>query len=325
MYAAVGVLEKGCYDTPQRIDVEGETFHSVGVGDEHTCALSAAGNVYCWGTNSTGQVVGDGQNNGSVTNSPSAVALRKQAGQLSVGAAHNCVVSIDNEVVCWGANFVGQSAPDVAATYVSPTVHTPLLKASSTLVVAAGVGETCISNGTAEVECFGGNDDIHGRDNASCVVSGQNVFPLPAEVAELSVGAEQACALFENGTHECWGSVPPTMCGTFGGAWCMGAPSDGCVVTPTLGSAKAVAATEGYWCAAAEAVICTDSPMLGAQPVPATKTLAQLGMVGVRLLSASGQKVVCASDSFEVGCWGPAMSAALCNNPEDEIIQMQFP
>jgi hypothetical protein len=323
LYAAIGVSATGCFP-PTKLDVPDETFRSVGVGDTHTCALAKSGTVFCWGTNSAGQVVGDGQKNNAVINAPSAVPLRKQSSQLSVGADHNCVVSIDNDVVCWGGNAVGQSAPNVQADYVTPTQHVSQLAPATALVVSAGIGETCISNGTAEVECFGGNDDIHGRDGASCVVSGQNVFPLPAEVAELSVGAEQACALFGNGAHECWGSVPPTTCVTFGGAWCDGAPSDGCVLTPSLMSAKAVTATEGFWCSAAETVTCSDSQMNGAQEAPEAKSLSQLGMTGVRLLSASGQKVVCASDSYEVACWGPAMSAALCNNPADDVIPMSF-
>lgn len=320
MYAAVGVLEKGCYDMPKKVVISGQTFEEVGVGDQHTCARSTAGSVYCWGTNSAGQVAGDGQSNGAVYNEPSSVPLPK-ALHLSVGADHNCIVSDGNEVSCWGANGFGQSAPNTPGASATPTEL--VVSLDGPLQVAAGILETCIFDGSNQVVCFGGNEDIHGRD-AGCGTLGPSAMTLDGAVKRVSVGEKQACAQFSDGTYQCWGSVPAGAC-TFGEGWCNATSPDGCVVAPDQGGepTAAIASTSAHWCIADQEVVCSQNALLPSAP-PVTKSLAELDLQEVRLLATSGTTVVCASDTYDVACWAPGLSAPLCNNGENTVIPMSF-
>jgi hypothetical protein len=321
-YAAIGVLPKGCFGTPQQVAISGAPIAEVGVGNEHTCARSTTGGVWCWGTNSAGQVAGLGSVGGlgGVYNEPHPLQSLAEASHLSSGADYNCIVSAANEVWCWGGNLVGQSAPGQSDETLPPTKLTSSL--SGSLRVSAGGGETCVSNGTTDVQCFGYNDDIHGRDGQACSAGVAATFLLPKVIQALSVGAQQACARFDDGTYECWGSVPTGSC--LSTTWCQNA-TDGCVLSPPEGMAEVVTSTEGYWCVAGRGVDCAPSP-LPSSSAPQSKTFMDLGMANVSLLSASGTGYVCASDSYEIACWGPQITnSVLCNVPANEIVSITIP
>lgn len=93
----------------------GKTALSVGAGDRHTCALLNDNTVKCWGNNSFGQLgqgnkdaIGDkAEQMGDQLN---AVDLGDNftVSELYVGGFHNCAVSTDKKVKCWGRNRFGQ-------------------------------------------------------------------------------------------------------------------------------------------------------------------------------------------------------------------------
>jgi alpha-tubulin suppressor-like RCC1 family protein len=91
------------------------TVKSIASGADHTCALSTAGRVKCWGDNSAGQLgVGDTQNRGA---SPGELgdALPfvdlghgQVVADLACGSRHCCARMIQNTIKCWGDNADGQ-------------------------------------------------------------------------------------------------------------------------------------------------------------------------------------------------------------------------
>ena len=74
-------------------------------GDEHTCALTDAGAVKCWGNNSNGQL-----GNGTTTSSNVAVDVSGISGAtaLAAGGITPARCSTDATVKCWGYNGSGQ-------------------------------------------------------------------------------------------------------------------------------------------------------------------------------------------------------------------------
>jgi len=95
----------------------GLTFTSLSAGEYHTCGVTAAGDAYCWGRNSSGQL-GDGSR---VDNSTPQMVPR-QAGlawrSISAGELFTCGVAgtvtgggttaAQGTIYCWGDNEYGQ-------------------------------------------------------------------------------------------------------------------------------------------------------------------------------------------------------------------------
>ena len=79
---------------------------SVSAGGEHTCALTATGDTWCWGSNSNGQL-GNGTIGGS-NQTPALVSGGLKFLSISAGGNHTCGVTTDRAIYCWGANATGQ-------------------------------------------------------------------------------------------------------------------------------------------------------------------------------------------------------------------------
>ena len=194
---------------------------AVAAGGDHTCAVTSAGGLYCWGRNDAGQVSG--------TPSPSPVATplkRYDSGVVAVvaGEAHTCA-AIAGEVRCWGRNLEGQ-AP-VARSIAGVTR------------LAAGLAHTCaLVKSTAEVTCWG-NSGL-GQDAGGVTLTG---------IADIAAGTDHTCALVGGigGAVQCWGSDELGQLGN-------GAPIGNfsvVQVTAVASGARAIAASGNHTCAAA--------------------------------------------------------------------------
>jgi len=74
---------------------------------------------------------------------------------LALGAQHTCVRTTSAEVVCFGDNAFGQSAPGVTGDTVLPTrVPLPVVATTPVHTIAAGSGYSC-SLGGLDVFCWG--------------------------------------------------------------------------------------------------------------------------------------------------------------------------
>jgi alpha-tubulin suppressor-like RCC1 family protein len=74
------------------------TTLSVAIGS-HTCAVTRAGEPFCWGGNDDGQL-GDGSTQSR--NAPVPVAGNHRFASIAAGHFHTCAVTLDDEVYCWG-------------------------------------------------------------------------------------------------------------------------------------------------------------------------------------------------------------------------------
>jgi alpha-tubulin suppressor-like RCC1 family protein/subtilisin family serine protease len=105
-HGAVGVDSAGTGDFDQPIAVEdGRTYHSITAGQVHSCALTAAGSVDCWGGNLHGQL-GDGT--AVSRRRPVAAATAVSFTRLDAGTEHTCALGADGRAFCWGENLFGQ-------------------------------------------------------------------------------------------------------------------------------------------------------------------------------------------------------------------------
>ena len=77
----------------------------IAAGDGHTCAVTSAGVVECWGLNGNGQL-GDGTT--LDRRSPVAVRGLAEARDVAGGGLHTCALTSAGAVECWGFNQFGQ-------------------------------------------------------------------------------------------------------------------------------------------------------------------------------------------------------------------------
>ncbi len=169
---------------------------AVAAGDLHTCALTAAGSVQCWGDNRYGQL-GDGTTvNSSIP--LDVVGLMSGVIAVAAGGLHSCAVTAEGAAMCWGLNNYGQlgvPVSDECACSETPVTVTGL--DTGVAAVSAGVFHTCALTTSGGVKCWGLGD------------SGQaepaQVEGLESGVMAVSAGDGHNCVLTTEGGVKCWG------------------------------------------------------------------------------------------------------------------------
>ena len=174
---------------------------AIGAGDNHSCALTADGEVLCWGRNNYGQL---GDN--TTADSPVPVSVFNLSGvtALGVGATHNCALTAAGDVMCWGLNAYGQLGYNDGSTHSVVPVSVSGL--SGVTSVTAGHSHTCALSNTGEVKCWGHNlfgklGNGSGQDQTT-PVSVSNL----SEAMLIAAGRHHTCALISTGEVQCWGS-----------------------------------------------------------------------------------------------------------------------
>ncbi len=174
----------------------------IGAGYSHTCAVTTAGGVKCWGYNSHGQL-GDGTT--STRRAPVAVTgISTGAAAVSGGFAHTCAVKTSGAVRCWGRNSYGQVGDGSTAIRKAPATVSGL--SSEGVAVSAGYYHTCALKTSDAVRCWGWNAFGQLGDYTT------NDSPMPVAVSglssggiEVSAGGRHSCAVTAGGAVKCWG------------------------------------------------------------------------------------------------------------------------
>lgn len=168
---------------------------ALGLGQYHSCGLTADGGIRCWGDNSQGQV------GPWAISSDSSVAPSGSAVALASGAAHSCVVTREKRLFCWGGNSSGQANWRLASKSVGPTD----LDLSDVESVAAGQSHTCAVTSAHDVLCWGANSQGQlGRPTPSS--GARPATPSLTGVRAIAAGCDHTCALQLDGGVSCWGS-----------------------------------------------------------------------------------------------------------------------
>jgi alpha-tubulin suppressor-like RCC1 family protein len=284
---------------------------AVGAGDGHSCALTVAGGVKCWGANGAGQL-GDGTTTDRLT-PVSVVGLGAGVAAIALGAAHSCALTTAGAVRCWGSNFDGQVGDSTtwqpALTWERPLPVAVVGLASGVAAITAGESHTCALTTAGGAKCWGNNASGRlgnglGDDSRVPVM---DVVGLGSGVLALAAGGGHTCALTNSGTVRCWGS------NAFGA---LGDETTTSRRTPVTvqgltASALGITAGEDHACAvlSSGSVQCwghDDDGELGGSGSgkPGKPVLVERAAGAVRSISAGFGHTCALSESGTVTCWG---------------------
>jgi alpha-tubulin suppressor-like RCC1 family protein len=174
------------------VDVSGLSgdITAIAAGVRHTCALTRAGSVKCWGANISG-ALGDGTTVRRPRRVVDVFGLSGDVTAIAAGFDHSCALTSAGRVKCWGSNRFGQLGDDTTKDRLSPVEVVGL---SGVRAIAAGGFQSCALTTDGGVKCWGGST---------------GGAPTPVDVSGLA-GAATAitvnCALMGTGGLKCWGS-----------------------------------------------------------------------------------------------------------------------
>ena len=211
----------------------------VAVENKNTCALAHSGKVYCWGGGVFGQL-GNGLTPGTQT-TPVQVLDGEAIGddsdgvnlinmkRLSVGAVHNCSLSNNGKVYCWGAGGSGQLGDGTTTAIQSTPVLVEDGEAAGTSdsdgsdlfnirAVASGEGHTCAIAKSGRTYCWGGGASGQRGDGTTTATQSTPVLVEDGEATgadsdgadlislkSITTGDNHACAISNTGKTYCWG------------------------------------------------------------------------------------------------------------------------
>jgi alpha-tubulin suppressor-like RCC1 family protein len=305
--------------SPLPVDVVGVTgVVGISAGEDHTCALTQGGAVYCWGE-------GEGFGMSGAVPTPVAIAgLGSGVSQVAAGEFHTCVLLQTGTVQCWGA----RGEMEAGADFLSATPKT-VAGLSGVAAVASGDGYACALGAGGGVSCWGGNQ--FGELGSGSVVPNDspqplNVVGLGSGIVSLgTLGGSQTCIVTSGGGVSCWGD---NSAGQLGSGSMIGLSPTPVAVSGLGSGVQSVAASgEDHACAllATGAIECWGDGQNGqlgdgsfgfgagsSVPVP----VVGLGSRAVEV--ATGDALTCARmEDGSVKCWGDdtfaEMGGATCS------------
>lgn len=150
----------------------------VAAGELHTCAVTSANTLYCWGDNQMGQL---GHGTADAGDSKPALTNVGNAYSLCAGKSHTCVRTYNSTVLCWGSNALGQTGQPLSAANVLVPTTVAIGSNPLTLVtqIVCGDNHTCALRGDGSVWCWGSNSS--GQSGGS-VVGDKAIVAAPTMV-----------------------------------------------------------------------------------------------------------------------------------------------
>jgi alpha-tubulin suppressor-like RCC1 family protein len=197
---------------------------SISAGLFHTCALTTAGGVKCWGHNRYGELgIGENygpQNCGEPCSATPQDVIGLQTGVTSISSGHgfSCALTNAGAVKCWGYNAYGQLGIGTKGSQSTP--QDVLGLSTGVVAIATGAAHSCALMDDGTVKCWGFNDagqlgtgtdtgpancpDFSSLPAESCHLAPVDVVGLQ-DVVAIEAGNQVTCAVLAAGDVKCWG------------------------------------------------------------------------------------------------------------------------
>ena len=139
--------------TPTEVAGGVTTWAGVSAGGGHTCARRTSGRLFCWGSDSAGQL-GDGPPNANAAAPLQVAGSLTTWASVSAGNLHTCGLRTSGRLFCWGSDQLGglgNGAPNGATSAPAQVAGNVTTWAS----VAAGRFSTCGRRTSGRLFCWG--------------------------------------------------------------------------------------------------------------------------------------------------------------------------
>jgi alpha-tubulin suppressor-like RCC1 family protein len=224
----LGAVDDGVHGIPVPVVTDAGTpfnnVRAVSMGFDYTCAIKNDDTIWCWGSDSLGQLADGAQSSTRMVSTPTKVLPAGALGtKLSVGYAHACIsvgTSDTAKVSCWGQNGNGETGqtPGGSTLFVAETGFVNLAGGLAEPLIAGNAMTCGIASNAGVPWCWGWND--YGQLGRGATSSGPNQQPAPvctsaaacattgqlSQISQVVVGYNHACGLGFDGVVRCWGS-----------------------------------------------------------------------------------------------------------------------
>jgi hypothetical protein len=204
------------------------------VGDDHACALDAAGRAYCWGNNHAGQLgartrvhCGIVSESGARSCYPTASdTLPLPAGgamrfvSLSAGRYLTCGIDAEGRAFCWGEPMGDTAAYRDRCLHKRACSFAPVPLAPARRFAVVDAHARCAAAREGAALCWG-----HGHGEAAQASTPWSV-PVAALAGDPEPDPPTLCALGRDGRAFCLGAVDFGVHGNGGGTATEGGPAD---------------------------------------------------------------------------------------------------
>ncbi len=178
----------------------GEDWLSVAVGDQFTCALKIDHSLWCWGSNTKGEL--GNPEIAPFIDTPIQIAAGDQWLMLATGLYFTCATKLDLTMWCWGANNQGQLGDLTVDTKLLPN---PVFGIQEWQWLATGDTHVCAIDNLQTLWCWGDNwGGQMGNGRFVDVIEPQAVDDI-LSYTTVAAGSYHTCALQTNNTLWCWG------------------------------------------------------------------------------------------------------------------------
>jgi alpha-tubulin suppressor-like RCC1 family protein len=162
--------------------------HTVSASWQHTCAITSAGKVVCWGAF------------GSALANPTPTVIDgvDSVVEVAAGQVLDCARRADGTAWCWGDGTGGKPQQLEGATFSS---------------IVAGSATVCGIDIGGDVRCAGTPFLSACKNGTPTWVPAAQLVPSLSGVAGIAMGQEHACAFDHAGATWCWG------CGDYEAPW----------------------------------------------------------------------------------------------------------
>jgi|GEM_PF-2623170 len=185
------------------------TFVAIAATQFSAYGLTAGGQLYSWGTNSSG-LLGTGSSTTSTVQAAPTLVGSTLWRTIDGGDTHVCAIAQDGRLACWGNRADGRIG--VGATVGTATAPVFVDGATNWSTTSAGLSHSCATKSDGSLWCWGYNGGAMDR-SGQLGLGNSTSRDVPTQVgtdtdwASVSAGNAHTCAIKAGGSLYCWGEA----------------------------------------------------------------------------------------------------------------------